>query len=380
MAVAQKTETIPLREATMVSVDLLDFDRENPRFTPDKKPEAATDEAIIRQLSRTADLAELIESIGTNGYIPIEPLIVFSRGERYVVLEGNRRLAAVKCLRDPDLATRCEVSVPKDLPGEVRATLEAVNVYRVEDSKKARDLIGFKHINGPQAWDAYAKALFAMRWLDDERSKPSGLSLQDISRRMGDKNDTLHRMVTAAYVIAQAERAEIYVLDDRTKKHFSFSHLYTALSYPEYTAYLGMPRPARNEDPIVDPVPPEKYSELRTLLEWLYGSKRGGLDPIIESQAKDLNRLKTVLGHTAALRELTERRRLDDAVISATPASSLFATNLIESSATLRLALDNITGFDPISQEDLIEVAKNCLDRADSIYALVERAAQKSKK
>jgi len=372
--------TIPLKTPATLPVGLLDFDRKNPRFTPDKEPDSATDEAIIRQLNRTADLGELIQSISANGYIAIEPLIVYAKGARFVVLEGNRRLAAVMCLRDRELARRCEVSLPADIPPKVAATLESLLVFRVEDEHGAREMIGFKHINGPQAWDAYAKALFAMRWLDDERGKPGGLTLADISRRMGDNNDTLHRMVTAAYVIAQAEREEVYNLDDRAKKHFSFSHLYTALSYPEFTAYLGMARPARNSDPVIDPVPQGKFDELRTLLEWLYGSKKAGHEPVIQSQAKDLNRLKNVIAHPAALRELTERRRLDDAVVTATPTSSLFEKNLIDSAATLKIALENVTGFDPNAQQHLMEFAKGCYDRADSVTALMQRAIDKATK
>lgn len=371
---------IPLKTPATLPVGLLDFDRQNPRFTPDKEPDSATDEAIIRQLNRTADLGELIQSISANGYVPIEPLIVYEKDARFVVLEGNRRLAAIKCLRDPQLARQCEVSLPAKISAEVANSLETVLVFRVEDEHGAREMIGFKHINGPQAWDAYAKALFAMRWLDDERGKPGGLKLADISRRMGDNNDTLHRMVTAAYVIAQAEREDVYKLDDRAKKHFSFSHLYTALSYPEFTTYLGMARPARNADPDVDPVPSERFGELKTLLEWLYGSKKAGHEPVIQSQAKDLNRLKSVIAHPAALRELTERRKLDDAVVTATPTSSLLEKNLIDSAATLKIALENVTGFDPATQQHLMEFAKFCFDRADSVMALMERAIEKANK
>jgi len=47
----------------MVEVDALVFDQQNPRFTPDKKPEGATDKDIIRFIDRSADLGELIPSM-----------------------------------------------------------------------------------------------------------------------------------------------------------------------------------------------------------------------------------------------------------------------------------------------------------------------------
>jgi hypothetical protein len=373
-------DEIPLMTPTLAPVDLLDLDRENPRFTPDKEPDGTTDEAIIIQLNRTADLGELIQSLGTNGYIGIEPMIVYEAAQRLVVLEGNRRLAAIKCLRDKALAKLCSVSTPDTLPDTVLASFRKILVYRVENKDGAKNLIGFKHINGPQAWDAYAKALFALRWLDAERAKPGGLTLSDIAQRMGDKHDTLHRMVTAAYVIQQAENAEIYDLDERSKKSFSFSHLYTALAYAEFTTYLGMERPARNADPLVDPVPPGKHDELRSLLKWLYGSKREEVEPVIQTQAKDLNRLKSVISHPAALLELTERGNLENAVVTATPGSILFRSNLVASAATLRTSLETAPNYDPEAQPELMEFAMNCVDRADAIVAVMQRKHAKGEK
>jgi hypothetical protein len=54
----------------------LTFDRTNPRYTPDKRPTDDTDVSVIQYLDRTADLAELVESIAASGYIDIEPLVV----------------------------------------------------------------------------------------------------------------------------------------------------------------------------------------------------------------------------------------------------------------------------------------------------------------
>jgi hypothetical protein len=41
---------LPLKTSKLVDVDLLEFDSENPRFTPDKRPEDNSDEAIIELL------------------------------------------------------------------------------------------------------------------------------------------------------------------------------------------------------------------------------------------------------------------------------------------------------------------------------------------
>ena len=351
---------------TKIGVEHLHFDTNNPRFTPNKRPDRDTDEAIVSTLASTADLAELVQSISTSGYINIEPLIVSVRGGKVIVLEGNRRLAAIKCLKDCELAKAAKISVPK-FGGEIASTLNNILVYRVEHEDDARNLIGFKHINGPQPWDAYAKAQYAGKWLVDQDGKDAPLSLVDIANHMGDKHTTIHRMVTALFVLNQAEKEELYSIEDRSKSSFSFSHLYTALSSEEYTDYIGMARPRRDEDPNRQPVPVSKFKELKQLLIWLYGSKSEDMQPIVKSQNPDLRLLKEVLRSKAATRELEERGNLGDAVITATPKSSRFSKHLFEANAELLKSQEVLDGFDPSFQSELKEIAKSALDRAKII-------------
>ena len=95
-----------LETTTKVPVELLRLDPGNPRLIGDGND--ITEEAIIARLYRAAELNELLESISTNGYLDIEPLVVMEDpdpdGGRLIVLEGNRRLAALRLLREPDLA------------------------------------------------------------------------------------------------------------------------------------------------------------------------------------------------------------------------------------------------------------------------------------
>lgn len=375
---ADSTSAIPpLGHAEKVSVELLDFDDNNPRFTPDKQPADSGDSAIVSMLATSADLAELIQSISTSGYINIEPLIVIERNSRLAVLEGNRRLAAVKALRDPELAAAARISIP-EMEDAQKASLENLLVYRVATEDEARDLIGFKHINGPQAWDAFAKARFAARWLDNEHAKKVAgephFTLQQIANRMGDQHMTIHRMVAALYVLDQAETDGTYEIADRKKKSFSFSHLYTGLAYEEFTNYLGMPRPDRTADPDRSPVPAGKSDELRNVLTWLYGSKDRDIEPAVKSQNPDLGRLRAVLGSPEAIAMLAERNNLDEAIVSATPVDIRFQSHIIAANAELQHAVTSLEGFDPVTQPELQKIADSALKRASIIKTHIDGA------
>ena len=103
--------TMELEATTRVPVDRLRLDRGNPRLGGEAGQ--ASGEWIIARLYRSAELDELLQSMSANGYLDIERLVVM--GDRdaddggLIVVEGNRRLAALRLLREPDLVRRIRV-------------------------------------------------------------------------------------------------------------------------------------------------------------------------------------------------------------------------------------------------------------------------------
>ena len=87
-------------------------------------------------------------------------------------------------------------------------------------------------------------------------------------------------------VIRQAEDAGVFKREDRFKGSFSFSHLYTGLDYEGFKRFLNL-KDESAESPT--PVPKARMRELGELCRWLYGSKKEGVKPLIESQNPDLS-------------------------------------------------------------------------------------------
>src|SRR5436305_135329 len=117
------------RTVAKVAPEYLEFDPENPRLIEEgiKNP---TDEDVILALADTSDLSEVVQSIAANGYFDIEPLIGMKVGNKWRVLEGNRRLAAIRILQNPTLAKGTGVAVP-EISAAHKATLKEVSVYAV---------------------------------------------------------------------------------------------------------------------------------------------------------------------------------------------------------------------------------------------------------
>ncbi|MDE0556071.1 MAG: ParB N-terminal domain-containing protein [Candidatus Poribacteria bacterium] len=361
---------IPLKIVTKVPVQWLTLDRLNPRlFLSGGEPKEVE---IIERLYRSEDLSELLQSIAANGYLDIEPLVVLKEEENLTVLEGNRRLAAIRLFEEPDLPvqirrqTGLRVTIPS-LPEEFRSTLQEVSVYRVESREDARAFIGFKHINGAARWESYAKAKYAADWY-----KKGGTSLEVIATQIGDRHDTIKRMVNAIYVLEQAERAEIFHLSDRVSPRFNFSHLYTALSRATYMRFLGLKEAWTQFHPEPDPVPPEKLESLGEVLRWLYGSKGEGIDPVIHSQNPDIRLLGEVLESPEGISVLRVTRSLTEAHLSTTPANQRFLESLVRARREVREASNNLRGFDGQDQA-LVGIAEDISETAQAMLARMVR-------
>lgn len=269
---------------TFVAEQDLRFDGRNPRLADGREDLDQKD--LLRVLWRDFAVDEVALSIAANGFFPHEPLFVAEEDGEMVVVEGNRRLAAVRLLRHA--ALRREVgatNLPRISAARAR-TLERLPVI-IKSRREVWQYVGFKHVNGPQVWRSHSKAQY-ITWVHNELHVP----LEDIAKQIGDRHMTVRRLYRAQMVLQQAADADIFHVEDRARKQFAFSHLYTGLDYKGFASYVGLARD-RYDSP--RPVPKTKTKQLGTLLTWLYGSKSRNREPLIKSQNPDLRQLDEVL-------------------------------------------------------------------------------------
>ena len=366
--------TMELEATAKVPVERLRLDRANPRL--DGEAAEASDERIIARLYRAAELDELLQSISANGYLDIEPLVVMrdSDGDDdgLIVLEGNRRLATLLLLREPALASRIAVTestrittVP-EIGDEVRQTLDEVSVYLVANRERARAFIGFKHINGPQKWDAYAKARFAADWY--RKGRAEGIGLEQIAQAIGDRHDTIKRMVSAIYVLEQARAEGLFEVEDRLPPKFNFSHLYTALSRSPYMDYLGLEAAWSRHDPAPDQVPRDRLDRLKQVLVWIYGSKADDVAPVVHKQNPDIKRLGEVLAHAEGRHVLEQTRDLDQAHASTESVDTRFTASLLRAREAIGDAAGSLRAYDGRDQS-LLDIAEDVKETAEVVHS-----------
>jgi hypothetical protein len=243
------------------------------------------------------------------------------------VIEGNRRVAAIKLLRSPELAGEIGVTLPPIRPSFARS-IESATVFQVASREEARQYIGFKHINGPHKWDSFAKAKFAADWYRAERM--NGITIRDIAQRLGDRHDTVLRLVHGMYVLEQAQQLDLFSIDERYPgRPFAFSHLYTALTRPQYRMYLGLESNWRATEPTPNPVPKQSLPRLKQVLTWIYGSAADEQPPLVTSQNPHIKQLAEVLDNPVALKRLEATNELSKAYAEVESRGRKFEESLI---------------------------------------------------
>jgi hypothetical protein len=99
-----------LNKKTPRSVDQLRLWDGNPRLNPEENHIQISDfaEDLTFDDSDKKQFFKLIKSIVEDGFIPADPVIVWKNveNEKYYVAEGNRRVLALKLLREPHKAPR----------------------------------------------------------------------------------------------------------------------------------------------------------------------------------------------------------------------------------------------------------------------------------
>jgi hypothetical protein len=99
-----------LNKKTPRSIDQLRLWPENPRLNPEETHLTLSDfvEDFISTPSDQAHFLDLIKSIANDGFIPADPIVVWKndRNGKFYVAEGNRRVAAIKVIRNPEKAPK----------------------------------------------------------------------------------------------------------------------------------------------------------------------------------------------------------------------------------------------------------------------------------
>jgi hypothetical protein len=197
------------------------LDPNNPRFVaqdwtyiPDAQiaDEAVQSDTRLRLL-REFGVEKLKMNMEVNGYLPIDRVIVreFSK-DKYVVLEGNRRICAAKMISE-------YATDGTSVSDTVLESLEKIPclLYVGEQKDAAWIFQGLRHITGISDWSSFNKAKLLVEQMEEEE-----LSLTEVGKRFGLTPYGAAQWVRGYYAFKQAREESDFIneVDERAYPYF----------------------------------------------------------------------------------------------------------------------------------------------------------------
>lgn len=353
--------------ATKPAVALLDFDPNNPRFLDTFGQSAQADAKAIERMLDEENIHELIGSISQQGYFPGEPLLVTPNLDvpgRFIVVEGNRRLAALRLLSGLISSDGLPEST-RELIAEALQKPTEVDCLEFPARRDILKYLGFRHISGPRRWEPLSKARYLADLIQNfYRDLPLEEQYRAVAKDIGSRRDYVAQLLAALNLYEVSRQENYFGLQRLEEKDISFSLITTALSYSGIIKFLNLQGRDDATGSTLD------RDALKSLLSWMFIQNEDG-----ETLLKDSRRLKylaAVVDTPAALVELQRTRDLDRAyVFTEGPAAAM--TKLLESAQTSLNECNEMILQDFLPDASHIAQIDRLLKAADNLQLLAQR-------
>ncbi len=197
----------PINDLTQLALEQLELDKTNPRLSLDQREAKLPQKQLLKLMLQGIRAGRLAESFIYNGFFKHEPIVVTkpAHGSTFVVIEGNRRVAALKLLVYGPAHFDLTSAAFDGLHGQflklrspAQSALENPWAAVVESRMSVAGYMGFRHVTGIKQWAALEKAAYVASLVDD------GMRPDEIARVIGSKTAYVLRHYQAYRMIMQA--------------------------------------------------------------------------------------------------------------------------------------------------------------------------------
>ncbi|WP_144409603.1 hypothetical protein [Martelella endophytica] len=317
---------------------------------------------------RDWSLEELATSFLESGFWPHEAVLCATEeidGEdRLVVIEGNRRIAALKRLKKSYEGEERSKTWLELIAGTVepRDLFEKVPYIQLTSRKEVDAFLGFRHVTGIKEWAPPEKAQFIAKLIDE-----GGLSYREVMRKIGSKTPVVERNYIAYSILTQMETVEDLSIEEVENR---FSVLFLSLRSKNVQRFLGVQDKfgiePRNVKP---PVPDDKIEHLIEYSKWLFGDEES---PPVVKDSREVDRFATVLASSDGLDYLRSVRMpsLEKAFVIAGGDQEEVYELISTAAYNLQEALSSIHLYK--EDERLITISKRLVANAEQIKKTLE--------
>lgn len=343
------------------------LDPKNPRLGRAAHMAGLTQEEVYNRM-RDWSLEELATSFLESGFWPHEAVLCATEeidGEaRLVVIEGNRRIAALKRLKkayEGEERSRKWLELIDGAP-EPKELFLRIPYIRLDNRAEVDAFLGFRHVTGIKEWAPPEKAQFIAKLIDE-----GGLGYRDVMRKIGSKTPVIERNYIAYCILTQMETVEDLSIEEVEER---FSVLFLSLRSKNVQKFLGIEdKFGTAPEAVKPPIKEEKIEQLKEYSRWLFGD---GETPPVVKDSREVDRFATVLASKEGLEYLRTVRTpsLEKAYVIAGGNQqevyelvSAAAYNLQEALSSIHLYKDD---------ERLIAISKRLVANAEQIKKTLE--------
>lgn len=350
------------REKKNINLENLKFDAMNPRLPV--RLHGITDESkVIDYMVKYGNIVELMLSIAETGYSDAEPLLVVADFDgKYMVVEGNRRLAALKLLCNPEL-TKVRIQSIKEVISNANYQPKEIPCILYSKREDVLDYLGYRHITGVKDWGALEKAryldqLYRIHIVDTEPDK----IYTKLAKMIGSRADYVSKLHTALKLYEKANDNAYYGADIK-EEDISFSWLTTALGYNGIMNFIGL-----SSTPTADMLEGLNEENYKKIFTWMFFPGK-----TVIKESRQISELAKITESVVALERLEKGSSIDEALLYTSAPSEAFIEMLKKAKQQLKQAKEAI---EQLSEEPF--EAKGLLEDIDKLLRTISGALKEN--
>lgn len=381
-----------------IDINLIEVDSENPRLVPYlTDPSSATEFDLISVLYENFDTEVVAMSLVENGYFDEEPIIVVPKkipknfsfsdysspddlslaikklindGEiDFTVVEGNRRVSAIKLITDKDL--RSKLKIDKIYPSSDNVDkindISSIPCIIYEKRGDVSAYLGVRHIAGLLKWEAFAQAAYTANIIEYEMQSGKTITeaIKQVQKVVGDRSDKLRKQYITYKMFLEARDNLNFNVNPIINKFSLLTVAYNSASIRDYLDVETYSK-VNLESELIDS---SKYEEFNNVLTWIYGNKNTNEQPVLTDSRKITSTLSHIVKSPEAVEYLLKYKDIDGAYERTSGEREFLSKKLTSASraiqTSLKFAYKYKNDVDLLKQvdelEELIEALKNNL-------------------
>ncbi len=345
------------------SLDDLLLDKNNPRIHQKISANISQIELAVF-IYNNFGISDLVESIKKNGYFAVEPMVVIPEGDKYIVVEGNRRLTTIKILCQEEYRNKAiSLGRREDFLAD-NSIIEKLNIIPVviaKDRSSVNAYLGVRHLGGVIRWEPLAQSKYVYN--------------QIVSSTIADKDKTINIAITDFIEETSNKKLDVYnqfykyciyqqmntIIDERKIKNTLLENKFSLLevAFGKYgksniANYIGIESYSQ-----LDPggheniIPDDKEEQTANLIKWVFTEN----PPIKES--RQINEyLKKILANPVSTKAFEETGDKEAALLLSDTYENIIKNACVTIHGSLTHIQNNWANTKVENRENLKEIYK----------------------